>query len=310
MLREALVLTLLLTACGRKATRAIDPASDPSAALAAAPSYKAPAPAARIENFGLGKAVVHVPADLGANEKVPLVVLLHGLGGSSKTIESTSDIAEFAKRAKIAWVAPDGSRDTLGRQYWNAGASCCDFDDAAVDHVAALRSFVTKTIAEHPIDPKRVYVVGHSNGGFMAHRIACDLGDLVAGVVSIAGAGPKPSESCPATGSMRVLEVHGDADKIVNIAGGPLFANGRYPTHLSAAQTVADWAKRFECKPEPKAAGTIDFEAKLPGDETSVTRFEGCKRGAVELWTVAGGDHYVGFRSPSLEAMWKFLSGP
>ncbi len=311
MLRRTLVLALLATACGRKATRATEAASDaPSARLRAAPSFSAPLPAPPLENFGLGKAVVHVPAELGENEKVPLVVVLHGLGGSSESIARSSNIADFAERVKIAWVAPDGSRDTMGRQYWNAGASCCDFDDAAVDHVSALRSFVTRTIAERPIDPKRVYFVGHSNGGFMAHRIACELGELVAGVVSIAGAGPKPGETCPAAGSVRVLEVHGDVDPIVNIDGGPLFADARYPASISAAQTVADWAKRYECKPTPKAAGTLDFDAKLPGEETRVTRYEGCKRGAVELWTVTGGDHYVGFRSPALEAMWKFLSRP
>jgi polyhydroxybutyrate depolymerase len=311
-LREALVFALFLAAaCGRKTTPATKPASEaPSARLGATPSVSVPASAPRIENFGLGKAVVHVPPELGANEKVPLVLILHGLGSSSGAIERATDIAKFAAEKRFAWVAPDGSRDTIGRQYWNAGGTCCDFDEASVDHVSALRSFVTKTIAERPIDPKRVYFVGHSNGGFMAHRIACELGDLVAGVVSISGAGPKPAEPCPASGSVRVLEVHGDADVIVNIDGGPLFADARYPASVSAAQTMSDWAKRYECKPAPKAAGTLDFDPKLPGEETRVTRFEGCKRGAVELWTVVGGDHYVGFRSPPFEAIWKFLSSP
>jgi poly(3-hydroxybutyrate) depolymerase len=107
---------------------------------------------------------------------------------------------------------------------------------------------------------------------------------------------------------VRILQIHGDLDEIVNINGGPLFGDARYPSSITAAQTVADWAKRYECKPEPKAAGRLDFDASLPGEETVVTRFEGCRRGAVELWAVVGGDHYVGLRSPSLEAMWKFLS--
>ena len=305
MLRQTLVFALVIVACGRKATPATEPASSArSVRSATRPSASAPP----ILNFGLGKAIVHVPPELGANEKVPLIVILHGLGASSSTIERSSDIVAFARRKQIAWVAPDGSTDTIGRQYWNAGSTCCNFDESAVDHVSALRSLVERIVAERPIDPKRVYFVGHSNGGFMAHRIACELGDMVAGVASIAGAGPKPDEPCPASGSMRVLQIHGDLDEIVNINGGPLFADARYPSAVSAAQTVADWAKRYECKPAPKAAGNLDFDASLPGEETRVTRFEGCKRGAVELWTVVGGDHYVGLRSPSLEAIWKFLS--
>jgi hypothetical protein len=71
---------------------------------------------------------------------------------------------------------------------------------------------------------------------------------------------------------------------------------------------VEAWAKRFECNPKPKAAGSLDFEVSLPGNETRISRFDDCKRGAVELWTVVGGSHYVGFRSPSYEAIWAFLS--
>jgi polyhydroxybutyrate depolymerase len=318
VLRDALVLALLLAACGRKTTPASEPARErpgaesvtsapPGAAsLRAEPpnrTNRAPEP-----NLALGKAVVHVPATLGANEKVPLVVVLHGLGASSSVIERSSDFGAFAQKQRIAWVAPDGSKDTIGRQFWNAGSTCCDFDASAADHVALLRALVTRALAEHPIDPQRVYVVGYSNGGFMAHRLACELDGLIAGIVSVAGAGPKPDQACPAPFAMRILQVNGDKDTIVPIGGGPLFSDARYPTALSAAQTGADWAKRYECAPEPKAAKSFDFEAKIPAAETKVSRYEGCKRGAVELWTVTGGDHYVGFRSPSYEAMWKFLS--
>ncbi|HEX6767355.1 MAG TPA: alpha/beta fold hydrolase [Polyangiaceae bacterium] len=258
---------------------------------------------------GAYDAAVHVPSGLGANEKVPLVVVLHGYGASSSAIEEHTDFREFALKKRIAWVAPDGPKDKKGRQFWNAGSSCCNFENSPVDHVRALRRLVERALERYPIDAKRVYFVGFSNGGFMAHRIACELGGLVAGVVSVSGAGRKPNEACPATAPVRVLQVHGDADPVVEIGGGHLFRDDKYPIHLSAAQTVGDWAKRFGCKPKPKAVGSIDFEDKLPGAETKVERFEGCQRGAVELWTVHGGNHYIGFRAPAHEAMWKFLSG-
>jgi len=319
VLRGTLVFALLLAACGqRKAVPTSGPVKEkPSVANSragsgASPSTSSAKPKSEISpaaEVGLGEAVVHVPSGLRPNEKVPLVVVLHGYGASSSAVERFTDIESFAQSKRIAWIAPDGPKDKKGRQFWNAGSSCCNFDGVAVDHVAALRALVTRALASHPIDPKRVYFVGLSNGGFMAHRIACELGGLVAGVVSIAGAGRKPDEPCPATAPVRVLQVQGDADDIVEIGGGHLFRDQHYPTHLSAAQTVSDWAKRFECKPKPKAAGSIDFDAKLDGAETSIQRFEGCKRGAIELWTVHGGSHYIGTRAPAHEAMWKFLSG-
>jgi polyhydroxybutyrate depolymerase len=232
------------------------------------------------------------------------------LGSSSSGLVKHSDWPSFAREKRIAWVTPDGPKDTLGRQFWNAGSSCCDFDANEADHVAAFRGLVTRATTRHPIDPKRVYFVGYSNGGFMAHRIACELGELVAGVVSVAGAGRKPDEPCPATAPVRVLQVHGDKDEVVRIGGGPLFRDPKYPTHLSAERTVADWAKRYGCKSEPtEVSSPIDFDGRVAGSETKIRRFEGCKRGAVELWTVAAGDHFVGMRAPAQEAMWRFLSG-
>ena len=315
MLREVLAVLVLAT-CERKTTPPSEPPRErPSTAVTtlpspvAAPGSAKPSEAPR-SNASLGKALVHLPSSLAPNEKVPLLVVLHAFGSSSRDIEGARDFTSFAEAKRIAWVAPDGPKDTVGRQFWNAGTTCCNFDDAAVDHVAALRGLVTRAVAEHPIDEKRVYFVGYSNGGFMAHRLACDLGGVVAGIASIAGAGPKPEEPCRAAAGVRVLEVHGDADPIVNIRGGPLFADARYPSNISAMQTALDWAKRFECDPKPKDAGGLDFEAALPGKETKISRFDGCKRGAVELWTVTGGSHYVGFHSPSHEAIWKFLTGP
>jgi polyhydroxybutyrate depolymerase len=332
VLRRTLALALLVagTACGRKATPASEPATATNAD--AKPSNAAPPPSPSAVNpatdggaatrsanaeddgsstadLGLGEAIVHVPTTLPAGDKAPLVLILHGLGATSAAIDRFSDFASFAERKRIAWVAPDGPKDSKGRQFWNAGSACCNFDGIAVDHVAALRALVERAIASKPIDPKRVYAVGYSNGGFMAHRLGCELGGRFAGIASVAGAGPKAGESCPGEGPLRVLQVHGDADTIVNIAGGPLFADPKYPSSISAADTVLAWADRMACAAKPKASGKLDFEAKLPGAETTVERFETCKRGAVELWTVGGGGHYIGLREPSYEVMWKFLSG-
>jgi polyhydroxybutyrate depolymerase len=296
VLREAVVVALLAAACEQ---RKAAPTSEPATAT---PTTSEPT------ELGLGAAVVHLPNALAPNEKVPLVIVLHGLGATAAAIEQNPDFRSFAEEKRIAWVAPDGPKDKHGRQFWNAGPTCCNFDAIAVDHVSALRSLITRATATHPLDSKRVFVVGYSNGGFMAHRLGCELAGIVAGIASVAGAGTKADEPCSPEGPLRVLQVQGDADPIVNIAGGPLFADTSYPSSVSASQTVGDWAKRLGCKPKPTAAGTLDFEAKLPGAETTVTRFDGCRRGAVELWTVVGGGHFVGLRRSSYEAMWKFLS--
>ena len=157
------------------------------------------------------------------------------------------------------------------------------------------------------VDPDKVFVVGFSNGGYMAHRLACELGGLVKAVVSIAGAGPVSAVPCPASAPVRVLEVHGDADTVVNYEGGKRIRNGALREYLSARKTAGDWAARLGCDPEPKPLAPLDFERRLPAEETRVERFEGCDRGAVELWTVRGGRHGIGFHEPAQTALWQFL---
>ena len=62
--------------------------------------------------------------------------------------------------------------------------------------VAYLRAIIRDVMARYPVDRRRVFVVGHSNGGFMAYRMACEASDLVTGVVSLAGATWKDPARC------------------------------------------------------------------------------------------------------------------
>jgi polyhydroxybutyrate depolymerase len=265
----------------------------------------------------LSNAELELPADLAPGERRPLLLLLHGLGDTGRHFAHSSDWARFAGERRIAWVSPDGARDRSGRRFWNAGPSCCNFDGLPIDHVGALRQLIERALATGAIDPNRVFAVGFSNGGFMAHRLGCQLDGLVKAVVSIAGAGTLPDEPCSARGVLRVLQIHGDADTIVGYGGGRVFRSGAYREHLSAERTASDWAARLGCRPDPSPGGELDFEARLAGSETLVSRFGGCTVGGtraagdpgavVELWTVRGGAHLIGLGAPSQRAIWSFL---
>jgi polyhydroxybutyrate depolymerase len=252
-------------------------------------------------------AVLHLPARR-AEEKAPLLVLLHGLGSSGQELASSSDWPSFADAHGIAWVAPNGPIDARGRRFWSAGPECCNFDRVTVDHVAALSALITRLAASTGVDASRVFVGGHSNGAFMAHRLACERPDLVRGIVAVAGTAPLSRAACKAPGALRVLHIHGEQDPIVTYAGGHLFQNPLYPEHLSAQRSASTWAQALGCAPSPRPGAALNLETQLPGDETRVEAYEGCKSGAVELWSVAGGDHFLAFRSPAPEAVWAFLN--
>jgi polyhydroxybutyrate depolymerase len=170
-----------------------------------------------------------------------------------------------------------------------------------------LDDVIEHALKTNLVDPRRVFVVGYSNGGFMAHRLACDLSGRIAAVVSIAGAGPRPEEGCEPKVPVRVLQIHGDADDIVSYTGGRLFGKAEFPLHVSAPDTLSSWARRLGCAGAPSDGGRLDLSDKKWGAETRVLRHTECRSGAVELWTVAGGDHYVAMRAPAQELIWKFL---
>jgi len=252
------------------------------------------------------EAELHFPS-LEAGQKAPLLVLLHGLGSSGEELAAGSDWPRFAESHGIAWAAPSGPMDSQGRRFWDAGPSCCNFDGKPVDHVAALGNLLERLKQSSRIDASRVYVGGHSNGAFMAHRLACERPELVSGIVAVAGTGPLSRAACKPPTSLRVLQIHGDQDPIVTYGGGHLFRRPDLPEHLSAQKTAADWAKALGCEGS-SAAAPLDVEARLPGAETRVDAFAHCRAGAVELWTVVGASHYVAFRNPAPEAVWAFLS--
>ncbi len=243
---------------------------------------------------------VHVlpVADRAPNERLPLLLYLHGLGGSGSEALTSPQIRALAQRHRMVLVAPDGNLDREGRRFWNAGGACCNFDGKAVNDVARLEELIYHWTQRPEIDPARVYVVGFSNGGFMAHRLACYMDDRLAAIVSIGGAGRAPEEACAPVSKIAVLEIHGDADPVVRYGGGHVLDNRAADPHPSAPETFHDWAERLGClrpgKAETKPRTTaVDLDPRLPGAETKIESYADCPLGSVELWTVRGGGHQV-----------------
>ena len=286
-----LALAAWLAGCGDDAL-GVAHASATAAPLQVAPRIAATEEAPRAAPPRASPDVVRVPASIRAGEKRPFVLYLHGLGISGKTLVDALGVAAIADELRFSYAAPDGAMNAKKQRYWSASRACCNFDGDSVDHVAALRSIVDAARAHPSVDPARVYVIGFSNGGFMAHRLACDVPGIT-GIASIAGAGPAAGDpSCTPRAPVTVIQVHGDADTAVRYEGGRVLGGADLIAHPSARETIAAWAKRDGCSGGPSPGAALDLEDRLDAAETGVTRYAGCKR-AVELWTVRGGSHHA-----------------
>jgi polyhydroxybutyrate depolymerase len=159
--------------------------------------------------------------------------------------------------------------------------------------------------ARYTVDPRRVYVFGHSNGAFMSHRLACDRAAHIAAILSLEGATWLDQTRCEPSQAVSVAEIHGDADMTIEYDGG-LETNGvPYP---GATATVTDWATKNKCT--GALADTGQALALVSGLTTTVSAFSGCPKGVdVQLWTVHGGSHIPGLDQPGWgDIVWTWLS--
>jgi polyhydroxybutyrate depolymerase len=258
---------------------------------------------------------VFVPSSYDPATPAPLLIGLHGFGSDGSFHET--HVFKFAALAdQLGWiyVLPNGLSGEDDKRFWNATDACCNFQDVPVDDVAFIRSIIIEVSGTYNVDPDRVYVVGHSNGGFMAHRLGCDLADRVTAIVSIAGAQWHDPQDCQPTDRVGVLEIHSNTDECISYLGGALPCLDGPPTeppYPSARQTVHEWATLNGCQAKLIPTGhRYDLDGSLFGNETRVERFRRCRGGPVELWTIEGAIHtFLNHGLDWPEAIFDFLMG-
>lgn len=241
-------------------------------------------PAPLPTEFGGDRPVtLRVPDDFDATVARPLLVMLHGYMSSGIVEETYLKLAGTASARGYLYATPDGTFDAGGLRHWNAWP---DGDEkGAADDVAYLTKLIEDVRQAYNVDPKRIYITGHSNGGAMTFRMACELASELAAAAPFAGYMPKNSGCKPAQ-PLHVLEVHGDLDPAVPYAESV--------DSLGAKGALDLWAKHDGCT-TVEAGSPLDLVGDLMGAETTVERRGGCFAGSAELWTMVGAGHVPGF---------------
>jgi poly(3-hydroxybutyrate) depolymerase len=216
--------------------------------------------------------LIHVPdvSTLPAGP-VPVVMTIHGLLGNAKQHLTQTQWADAADREGFIVVAPNGRRS------WDNSQGSAD--------VEFVRDVIADVRMRNCVDARRIYVTGHSNGGFMTNRLACESGDLFAAAASYAGGDVDgfPQES-PCTGDgldadgapvpgfapVPIGMWHGDDDAIVS--------------YQADRRNLRSWLRRDDCDTSP-ARRTDEFG--------SWETYPSCTRGGFDLVfrTLAGHGH-------------------
>ncbi len=219
---------------------------------------------------------LYVPKSLPTGGPAALVIGLHGGLGSGEQFAENSRFDAEAEAQGFLIAYPDG----IGRT-WNGGACCNPASRQNIDDVAFISALIDELRGRYDIDPKRVFVTGHSNGAIMAFRLACELSDKIAAIVPVAGSLEVPS--CAPARPVAVLAIHGDADQNHPLQGGmgPNSIAGVDFQPLAASMESLRRANGCTASTESNRAG-----------EVTTTVWQGCRAGGyTEQKIIAGAPH-------------------
>jgi polyhydroxybutyrate depolymerase len=163
--------------------------------------------------------LMHVPSDLGVGE-VPLMIFLHGGTGNAEHASRTTGLNAVAEKNHFIVVYPNGTGTLMGanRRVWDAGDCCAIAQRQNVKDVLFIESMIKEILRDYPVDAKRVYVTGMSNGAMMTYRLMCERPNLFAAAIPVSGTLEIPS--CEKGSSVALLHIHGSADDNVPLKGG------------------------------------------------------------------------------------------
>ncbi len=244
--------------------------------------------------------ILHIPPGYHGSARLPLVFVLHGMGGTAESIEQKTGMSAKADQENFIVVYPNAvGRPTV----WNAGLS--DISNNGADDVGFIRAVMDKSEHDLSIDKKRIYCCGFSSGAIMSYLLGAKLSHRLAaigiasGTIGNTASGPvreipDPSEPVP------VIAFHGKKDQTIYYNGGGRFAN------LPVADSIAFWVKADGCASPPQ-------ETTRQQGDLKIDEYSSCRDGSeVVLYTFANGTHewptlQNGDNLSATDSIWKFF---
>jgi polyhydroxybutyrate depolymerase len=243
--------------------------------------------------------LVYVPESYNDNIPTPVVLNFHGGGGSAEGHQITSGMNEKAASAGFIAVYPAGSRRDgepfkLFNRFWNVeegpnGAYYADSDPISrIDDIGYVDKLLDDLASKFNVDKERIYATDLSNGGILAHLIACRLTHRIAAIAPVAAPyWGYPEECAGAVGSVSVILFHGTSDVCAPYDGGISQCSSKEAidrAFISAQETTDIWVNTNNC-------ASSKIMTYQQGEVTCETYGACANNSKVALCTIEGGGH-------------------
>ena len=246
--------------------------------------------------------MVHEPAAYDDQTSVPVVLVLHGGGGSAQVTQNFTMMNPVADANGFLAVYPEGYTATGSGFVW-ADSRGTAADEDGIDDVGFISRLIDSLRLQYNIDTTRLYACGFSNGGFMTQRLACELGGRFAAIGSLGcSMGVSLYDDCAPAVPVPMLFLAGTADPFVPYEGG-IINLGVEPI-VAVDTAVQFWVQQNNCQ---RAAPVLSLPNLVQDDNSTVEQldFTDCDCGAaVRFFRVLGGGHtWPGVENPFLEPL-------
>ena len=217
----------------------------------------------------------------------PLVLALHGGGSNARQMERSSGLNGLADQEGFIVAYPES-----GSRNWYDGREG-DFDSAHAerrDDAGFLAAVVAAVGREHPVDRRRIYATGISNGAFMSHYFAATHAELVAAIAPVVGGIADPfHRSFAPSEPVSVLVVQGTEDPLVPYGSGDVvLGRGRV---IPTEEALRLWRRANDCSAPPRTSLLPDRD-RTDGCRVERTVWAGCRGGSeVVLLKMQGAGH-------------------
>jgi polyhydroxybutyrate depolymerase len=205
---------------------------------------------------------VHVPPGYDGKRPMPVVVMLHGGGGTSPGAAKETLWDVKADQAGFLAVFPDATPPDTTKpgkfrgnpQTWNDGSGRFDAGQKGVDDIGFLNAMLDDLEHRFAVDRRRIFVTGFSNGASMTFRVGVELSHRVAAIAPVAGA--CWSDAPKLKGPVSLCYITGDADPLNPLEGGePKFASSAKAIGGRKKPPVRDsigkWTTALACPAKP-----------------------------------------------------------
>jgi polyhydroxybutyrate depolymerase len=227
----------------------------------------------------------YLPSNYTEDQEWPLLLVLHGAGGTGNGIMEFTGFNAIAEREGFIALYPDGLAND-----WDFGfGRSTEAGIITIDDIGFLTDLVDMISQDYNVDLERVFVTGFSNGAQMAYLLACKTPERFNGIAGVAAplsvALTQPCSEVP----ISTLFINGTADPILSWEA---LYDGNQRITYSSVETTLFWAQHNGCDTaHPHLSEILNLDTTDESTILSVS-YGGCLDGTrVKIYGIEGGGH-------------------